>query len=127
MGKRFWLGVGILSLFLVLALGITWGMEMIHAPAEQALEQASQKALAGQMEEAVILARQAHARWDTNRKLIASVADHNPMDEVDKLFAEMEIYAQAQESQHFAACCAQLKYLVSSMSDAHTLSWWNFL
>ena len=127
MGRRFWLGVGILILFLALGLAVTWGMEAIHAPAEQALAQAAQKALAGQMEEAVILARQAQTRWDTYHTVVASMADHTPMDDVDKLFAEMEIYAQSGEAEHFAVCCAQLKRLVRSMSDVHALSWWNFL
>lgn len=127
MGRRFWLGVWILVLFLGLGLGITWGMDAIHVPAEQALEQAAQKALTGQMDEAVALARDAHKRWDDFWKLTASVADHSPMDEVDKLFAEMEIYAEAREEEHFAACCAQLSRLVSSMSDAHAPRWWNFM
>lgn len=127
MGRRFWLGVGILVLFLGLGLGITWGMDAIHIPAEQALEQAAQKALDGQMDEAVMLARQAHERWDTFWKLTAGVADHSPIDQVDQLFAEMEVYAQAREEEHFAACCAQLSRLVGSMSDAHALSWWNLM
>lgn len=127
MGKRFWLGIGILVLFLGTGLGISLGMDTIHGPAEQALEQAAEKALAGQMEEAVALARQAHARWEDNWALTASVADHSPMDEVDALFAEMEVYAQAQEDKHFAACCAQLSKLVESMAAAHRFSWWNLL
>lgn len=127
MGRRFWLGVGILVLFLGLGLGVTWGMDAIHAPAEQALTQAAQKALDGQTEEAVLLARQAHSHWDRYRKLTAGVADQSPMDEVDTLFAEMEVYAQTEDREHFAACCAQLAYLVSSMSDAHALTWWNLL
>lgn len=127
MGKRFWLGIGILALFLLVGVGISLGMDAIHRPAEQALEQAAEKALDGQMEEAVALARQAHDWWDDRWKLTASVADHSPMDEVDKLFEEMEVYAQAQEDKHFAACCAQLSRLVESMAAAHRFNWWNLL
>lgn len=127
MGRRFWLGIGILVLFLVMGVVISLGMDAIHEPAEQALEQAAEKALDGQMEEAVVLARQAHARWDANWALTASVADHSPMDAVDELFAEMEVYAQAQEDKHFAACCAQLSRLVESMAAAHRFNWWNLL
>jgi hypothetical protein len=127
MGRRFWLGVGILALFLVLGIEVSLGMDMIHGPAEQALEQAAEKALAGQMEEAVALARQAHDWWDDRWTLTASVADHSPMDEVDALFAEMEVYAKAQEDKHFAACCAQLGRLVESMAAAHRFNWWSLL
>lgn len=127
MGKRFWLGIGILILFLVMGVVISLGMDWIHGPAEQQLAQAAEKALNGQMEEAVALARQAHDRWNDRWKLTASVADHSPMDTVDALFAEMEVYAQAQEDKHFAACCAQLRKLVESMAAAHRFNWWNLL
>lgn len=127
MGKRFWLGIGILVLFLGMGIGISLGMDAIHAPAERALEQAAEKALNGQMEEAVALAREAHDWWDDSWKLTASVADHSPMDEVDVLFEEMEVYAQAREDKHFAACCAQLGKLVESMAAAHRFNWWNLL
>ena len=127
MGKRFWLGIGILVLFLVMGVVISLGMDAIHGPAEQQLAQAAEKALNGQMEEAVRLARQAHARWEENWALTASVADHSPMDTVDALFAEMEVYAQAQEDKHFASCCAQLCKLVESMAAAHRFSLWNLL
>ena len=127
MGRRFWIGVGTLCVFLAAGLGITWGMEKIHEPAAQTLSRAAQTAMDGDMEQASALARQAHDRWEHYWNLTASVADHSPMDDIDSLFAEMEIYAQAGEQNHFAACCAQLSKLLGSMSDAHAFSWWNML
>ena len=50
-----------------------------------------------------------------------------PMDDVDTLFAEMQVYAQAEEIPHFAACCGQLSRLVLAMAQAHSPTWWNFL
>ncbi len=127
MGKHFWLGIGILVLFFVLGLGTTWAMDAMHIPAEQELAQAARLALDGNMAEAEALAQQAKLRWEKWWDITASVADHSPMDEVDQLFAEMEVYAVAREEQHFAACCAQLSRLVSSMADAHRPAWWNFM
>ena len=127
MGKPFWIGVGILVLFLVSGLGISLGMDAIHRPTEQALEQAAEQALNGQMEEAVLLAQQANDRWKTYWTLTASVADHTPMDETDRLFAEMLVYAREEDRALFAACCAQLSRMVESMSVAHRFSWWSLL
>ena len=54
-------------------------------------------------------------------------ADHAPMDEIDSLFAQMEVYAQARDSLHFGSYCARLAELITAVSDAHQLNWWNFL
>ncbi len=127
MGKRFYLGIGILVVFLVLGIGIHMAMDRLHTPAEKALEQACDLALRGDMVQAEALAHQAKQDWEKFWHFSASVADHTPMDEIDQMFAEMEVYAQAGEVPHFAACCAQLGRLISSMADAHRPNWWNFL
>lgn len=127
MGKQFWVGVFLLLLLLGLTLGVAWGMEAIQEPAQKQLEQASVLALSGDMPQAAELAMQAKQRWERFWQVSAAVADHSPMDEIDKVFAEMEVYAKAGDEEHFAACCAQLSQLVGSMSDAHAHTWWNFL
>lgn len=127
MGRRFWLGIGILVLFLVLSLLATYSMTRIHIPAAQLLEQASQSALAGDLPQAVTDAQQAYQIWQNNWKYTASLADHTPMDDVDTLFAEMLVYADSEEIPHFAACCAQLSKMIQSMYTAHLPAWWNFL
>ena len=125
MGKIFWSGVLLLTLLLGLTLGVSWVMNTIHSPVEQALEQAEYAALAGDVEQAQQLGEQAKQRWDQFRKAVAVVADHSPMDEIDQLFAQMQAYAEANEESDLAACCAQLARLVQSMADAHILTWWN--
>jgi len=127
LGGRFWLGVGLLALLLAVSLLTTWGMQAIHKPAEQEMEAAAAAALAGDFPGAVAAADRAYSRWQTYRNCTAAFADHGPMDDVDSLFAEMQIYAQAEEIPHFAACCNQLQALLKAMYDAHVLTWWNFL
>lgn len=125
MGKFFWSGTLILTLLLGLTLSISWAMDAIHTPMEQALEQAADAALTGDVDQARQLGTQAKQRWDRFRKAVAVVADHSPMDEIDQLFAQMQAYAQAEEETELASCCAQLARLVQSMADAHILTWWN--
>ena len=96
-------------------------------PYRQVLEQAAEQSLEGDLDGATALAMAAKARWERQHQGTATVADHNPMDDVDRLFAQMEVYAKAQEAPHFAACCVELAQLLQATADAHRFSWWNVL
>lgn len=127
MEKQFWAGATLLILLLILALGVSWGMYALHLPAQTQLEQAVRAALTEDMPQALSLVRQAKQRWEYSWKISAATADHSPMDEIDKTFAELEVFADAGDAEHFAACCAQLSALIRSMYEAHAPTWWNFL
>ena len=124
---RGWLGVGILILFFALGFVTAEVMDNAHIPTEQLLIQAAEKTLTGNFEDAVALGRAAKLRWENHWNGTATVADHSPMDDVDALFAEMEIYAESEEEPHFAACCRQLSQRIQAMAGAHRFSWWNIL
>ena len=127
MEKRFYLGLAILLVLLLLGLGTTGIMQAIHQPVEQGLEQAAQYALSGNMEQALPLAQNAYNRWQKFHSLTASFADHNPMDDTDTLFQEMLVYGESGEVPHFAACCRELVILTQAMYDAHAFSLKNLL
>ena len=127
MEKRFWLGAALLVVFLVLGLVISGSMTSLHADAAETLDQAVELTLDGNFTDACEKAFRAREIWRSVRNFTASVADHSPMDEVEQLFAEMEIYAKTEEKPHFAACCRQLGVMLRSMYDAHRPTWWNFL
>ena len=124
---RGWLGAGILAVFLILGLVVSHLTDNAHLPTGELLEQAAQKALSDDLEAGIALGMEAKNRWKTQWFLTAAVADHNPMDEVDALFGEMEIYAQTGEAPHFAACCLELAQRLEAIADAHRFSWWNIL
>lgn len=125
--KRGWFGAGLLVVFLVLGLVVSSLACKAHLPTGRLLEQAAEKTLAGDFETGVSLGMQARKRWQEQWNGTASIADHSPMDEVDALFAEMEIYARAGEQPHFAACCKELAQRLEAIADAHRFSWWNVL
>lgn len=127
MGKRFYLGICLLIVLLLLGLGTAFGMSAIHTPEVALLKQAEELALEGDFAQAAQLASQAKSRWMHYRQLTAAVADHTPMDEAERLFAEMEIYARAQEEAHFAACCSQLQIMCKAVANAHSPAWWNLM
>lgn len=124
---RGWLGVGILIVFLALGFVTSAVVDNAHLPTEELLFQAAEKTLSGDFAGGVALGMEAKSRWERHWNGTATVADHAPMDDVDALFAEMEIYAKTEEKPHFAACCKELSQRIRAVAGAHRFSWWNIL
>lgn len=127
MKGRLILGISILALTLALASGVAIGAKTIHAPGEEALAQAAELALEGKMEAAIPLAKSAYSRWQKFRGVTSAFADHNPMDDTERLFREMLIYAETGEDPHFAACCSQLSAMLRATYETHGFSLKNIL
>ena len=124
---RFWLGVGILVIFLAGGLWVSHTMDDVHQSIGSTLDAAAEYALDGDLESGFSLAQQARSNWQANWNWVATVADHEPMDEIDGLFSQLDAYRQSQRSIDFAACCARLSALVVAVGEAHSLTWWNLL
>ena len=127
MERRFYIGIGILITILCLGLLVSAVITDCQLPMAETLDAAAQAADAGDFRQGIALAATARESWKNHWKGVASVADHTPMDEIDSLFSEMEVYIRTEEPVHFSACCAQLSSLLRAVSDAHTLNWWNIL
>ena len=127
MNGRLILGISILCLTLALAIGVGIGARFIHAPAEAALTEAAELALRDQMDKAIPKAQFAYKRWQHYQDITAAFADHTPMDDTQRLFQEMLIYAQADERPHFAACCMQLSAMLNAIYETHGFSLKNIL
>ena len=124
---RFWLGTGILVLFLVLGLWISYAMADVNTAIADALDAAAQQALAGDMTGGLATAQQAKDTWQNHWNGSATVADHAPMDEIDGLLAQLESFSRTGQTGDFAACCTRVSVLVRAMSEAHSLTWWDLL
>ena len=125
--KRIWLGFGILILFLAVGLWSSRYAQTLHEPLAHDLEKAAQTALSGNFAAGRETAEKARQQWDKQWHGTALLADHTPMDEIDGLFARLEIYAQTQNTEAFAACCHQLAKLITATGEAHSFTWWNIL
>ena len=123
--KRSRMGLALLLVLLMGSIAVTRAMERIHSPMEQELNLAARYAMAGDWNNAGALFRQVRDSWKKWEHFRACFADHSPMEEIDGLFAEMEIFAAAEEQVHFAATCAALSERMEAMADAHSLGWWN--
>lgn len=125
--KRMYIGLGLLAVMLAVGIWVTVMFDRIHAPLSATLDQAQAAALAGDWEQAGILTGQAHAQWRRARELIAAVADHAPLEEMDALFARLEVLQQMHQADEFASDCAELSSLASAMADSQRILWWNLL
>ena len=116
---------GLLLLVLLLgSLGAAALMENLHSPISELLEQAADLA-AEDFPGAVALVRQAKAAWEEAEPLSACFADHNPMEEMNQEFAQLEVFAREEEPLAFAAACGSLAEKMQAMGDAHSLQWRN--
>lgn len=125
--KRLFIGILILAVLLCGSLSISIAMENIHRPIADCLEQAVQKALSQDWEAALDLVDLANARWTKYHDFTAAFADHTPMDEMDTLLEELEIYGQSRENPHFSATCANLYFIATAFAESQLLTWWNLL
>ena len=122
--KRFGLGIVLLILLLLGSLATWWGMGRLHRPIVQELTEAV--VLAEDNDPAAKeTAMKAKDRWQRNWHFAASFSDHTPMEEIDNLFAELEVFEPA--SEEFKACCRRLIQRTEAMVHAHSLSWWDLL
>lgn len=125
--KRIWLGLGILTLFLALGIWSSYGMNTLHTPLAHNLESAAKSALSGDFDAGKEKAQKAKEQWEKQWNPSAILADHTPMDEIDGHFARMEVYAQTENTEAFAATCQQLAKLITATAEAHSFTWWNIL
>lgn len=120
--KRLWIGGGVLAALLALSITAAVMMHRIHAPVADKLEQAASAWQQGDRQTAVLLYEKAERRWKIWRSFTAAFADHDPMDNIDELFARLPVYAQETDSDEFAAVCSALAALERIMAQSH-LPW----
>lgn len=125
--KRSVFGFVLLVLLLAGGLTVSRTMEHIHFPAAQALDAAARWAMAGDWTEAEQAAAHGAACWEKHWKFSAALADHQPMEDINTLFSQLEIYRAAEEQAEYAAICRELAGRLEAMAQAHTLHWWNLL
>ena len=125
--KRFWIGITVLTLLLILGIFSTVLLSRSHRPIRDTLEQAAVAALAGDLGQADHLLKKAKVQWDRNRLWAAALVEHGVLEEAECLFAEAEVYANAANRQALAAACARLAQIMDTIAQSHQTSWQNVL
>lgn len=125
--KRLWIGITILSLLLTIGIGTTVFATRTQSDISQKLNLASEAALEGKWQEARNLSQAAKEKWESYRNATAAIADHEPMEEIDDLFSQMDVYWITQQQIPFSICCASLSVLTEAIGEAHAINWWSLL
>ncbi len=125
--KRCRVGAWLLAALLVIGLLSSWAMVKCCEPVGNAAAEAAAAALREDWDNAEALVGQARAQWKKYWGFCAAFADHEPMEDINGLFAQLEVYAQSRDPQNFAAVCAQLSEDTKAIGEAHSLKWWNLL
>ena len=125
--KRIHFGAALLSVLLIL--GILSNVMMRKIPPAQAkkLNHAAALASAGDWAAARDLSEEAKNAWEKKQIFYCAMCDHEDIDRIDGLFAQMEVYAAARSAVSFSSTCAQLASHLESLSHSHSLTLDNFL
>ena len=125
--KRIWIGIILLALLLGAGFWISGFMKETHLPVAQDVRRAGELALQEQWGPAQAYAKRGQALWKKKWPMIAAIADHEPMDEIDALFAQLNIYAEVKEEIAYSAVCAHLSSLLEALGQSHNCNWWNLM
>lgn len=123
--KRLWIGIGLLAAMLVSGILIPEIMESCHSPIVEDLQRAAELAMDSEWERAEFLAHRAEEKWEEKRPVTAVFTDHEPMDDIDGMFDQVEIYAEARDAVSFGSTCAYLASRLDALGDYHDLSFPN--
>lgn len=125
--KRCWFGLGLLIFLMIGGFLVTRAMTEQHRGVSDRLASAAAAAEKEDWEDAERELAAARKEWEDGWHFSAAFADHEPMEEIDGLFAQSEVYLSCRDSEALAAVCAQLTRMTEAVGEAHALNWWNFL
>ena len=125
--KHLWIGALLLCCLLVLGAVVSYGVQQVQKPLTAQLEQAAEAGFGEDWTNAEGFLTAARDQWEKYRNFLAAVVDHKPMEEIDSLFGEVEVYQKIKDSTLFAGTCQKLGQLTQAIGEAYRLSWWNLL
>lgn len=125
--NRLWIGVGLLIILLGIGLGLLWGSHAFFTDFSKTLEQAGAFALSGNWQAAGQKVAQCKAQWDRFHDFWSSFTDHEPMEQMENLFSQLELYQIQQSEVDFSAVCRSLSHMARAIEESHSLRWWGVL
>lgn len=125
--KRLWIGVGILGILLAVGITVLCIGHHFYEDISKDLKTAGESAMAENWEEANQRAEAARDIWSRYRRLWASFSDHEPVEKMETLFSQLEIYQTQQLEVSFAETCTEISHLAQAIEESHNLRWWSIL
>ena len=125
--KRLAIGVGLLVIMLPLGIWVSGQFSAVYNPMAEFLEQAGAAAQGGNWDAAAEGLAQAKTLWGQWHHFSAAVADHEPLEEMEGIFGELERCLQLRSTAKFAILCRKLSALARAMAESQSISWWALL
>ena len=125
--KRMWIGVGLLAAVLISGIWVAGQMREIHQEMAKDLNRAAACVLDEDWDMATALAARAEKDWSKKRPLTASFADHEPLEDIDALFAQLAVYSRLRDKAAYSSICADLASQLEALGESHRFTFWNLL
>lgn len=125
--SRLWIGVGLLAVLLAFGVGMFWISRSFCESFSLNLEQAEKMAVQGDWDAAARNAEKSIGKWRQYHRFWAAFTDHEPMEEMEALLTELELYRWKKLAYDYAAVCRKIRDLAQAIHEAHGLTWWSIL
>ena len=125
--NRLWIGVGLLAVLLAMGVGMLLVSLNFNEEFSESLEQAGQFAMSGNWTAAEKQLAVGKEKWQTYRRFWASSTDHEPVEQVQNLFSQLELFQARRLEVEFASACRALVNLAEAIDESHSLRWWSIL
>ena len=124
--KRIWFGAALLGALLVLGIFSTALMENTHLTQAAQLDRAAELAASGNWQGAESAFSEAKDSWEKRSSLIAGLSDHEPMDQIEGCFAQLEVFLGMRDTVSFCGACRYLAKQLEALGKSHSFNLQNF-
>lgn len=115
---RFRIGVGLLIVLLAVCVLSQLRMGAIQKPIAAQVDRAQTLAAQEDWPAAGAAVAEARQEWERSRTFVSALADHQPLEDIECLFAMLEAYAREQDETEFQAACADLSRRILAVKEA---------
>lgn len=115
---RFRIGVGLLIVLLAVCVLSQLQMGAIQKPIAAQVDRAQALAAREDWPAAGAAVAEARQEWERSRTFVSALADHQPLEDIECLFAMLEAYAREQDETEFQAACADLSRRILAVKEA---------
>ena len=116
--SRFRIGLGLLIVLFAVCLFSQLRMAAIQKPIAEQISQAEIYAAQGDWLKAAVKLEKAKKNWEAHRTFVSALADHQPLEDIECLFAMLNTYAEQQDETEFRAACQDLHRRILAVKEA---------
>ena len=116
--SRFRIGVGLLIVLLAVCVFSQVRMAGIQKPIAEQIARAEEYGAREEWTHAASAVADARQSWEDHRTFVAALADHQPLEDIECLFAMLVSYADQRDATEFRAACRDLNRRILAVKEA---------